>query len=214
VSNQVNLDEVRALLEGSSREEILKYIRKLMPVEEKAKRQTIKTEHGKPMSYTTVIKSYRCLGCGSRFTRKYMLSKGEDVVYLDPDGVVHAVKVTGKAGEVVVPAIISKCSNCYCMAKVWKREELEARFIALLNSSTFKEIAIYYLTIKEAKDAEDYFSRIRTYSPRPNKEALSEVRHEGGESCSPHCVCRQTSFDYTVPKVYYPLVVVGQLAGI
>jgi hypothetical protein len=196
MTEKIDLDEVRELLQGKSRDEILAYIKRLIPTEGK-RRTSIRSEHGKPVSYTTVVKSYTCLGCGSKFTSRYNLPKNDDVIYLDPNGKAHNVKVTGKAGEVVVPCAISKCGNCACLSSVWPREELELRFLTLLRSSSFNEIAIYNLVIKEVKSSEDHFgSSIKSRC----EEALRKIRCEGDECDSPYCVCRQTTFAFSATQ--------------
>jgi hypothetical protein len=195
---KIDLDEVRELLQGKSREEILAYVRKLMPVEARQK-TAIKSEHGKPTTYTTVVKSYKCIGCGSRFEKRYNLAKNDDVLYIDPEGKAHNVRVSGRAGEVVVPCLISKCFNCACMASIWSREELELRFLTLLRTSNFKEIAVYSLIIKEVKRVEDFISH--TYVAKQREETLSTLRCEGEGGCSPCCVCRQGVLDFSIPKL-------------
>jgi hypothetical protein len=94
-------------------------------------------------TYTTVIKQVNCLCCGTIITYKHNLLKGEQIDVLSRDGVYHFITSTGKEGEVVVPSTTSKCKYCTSVMLEWSREELERRFIKLLNSCSFKEVANY-----------------------------------------------------------------------
>lgn len=93
--------------------------------------------------YTTVIKHITCLCCGTILTYKHNLIRGEQIACLDNSGVYHIITSTGKEGEVVVPSTTSKCKYCTSVMLEWSREELERRFIKLLNSCSFKEVADY-----------------------------------------------------------------------
>ena len=94
-------------------------------------------------TYTTVIKQVTCLCCGTILTYKHNLIKGEQLACLDKSGVYHIITSTGKEGDVVVPSTTSKCKYCTSVMLEWSREELERRFIRLLNSCSFKEVSDY-----------------------------------------------------------------------
>jgi len=107
----------------------------------KYKRSNVKSEPVK--TYTTVIKETTCLCCGSKNVNRYNLVKGEQISSLDKTGVYHIITSTGKEGEVLVPGTTSKCQYCESKVKSWSREELEERFLRLLNSCSFKEVSDY-----------------------------------------------------------------------
>jgi hypothetical protein len=100
-------------------------------------------QHGQPISFTSVTRHYECLLCGSKFKRTDKFCKDEVLSTIDKKGHIHSIRVTGKAGEVEVPAITNRCNFCYHHIQDWSRHELERRFILLMESCSFKEVADY-----------------------------------------------------------------------
>jgi hypothetical protein len=149
----MNIEQLREELETFDKAKLAMLLKQLNVKEEtKPKRQ--KTEHGVVKVYTTVVKKYDCLLCGSHFSAKYKLSKGEETVCLDKEGRVHIVRITGKEGEVEVPCVTNKCQYCEQRVKRWTRQELEDKFIALVNSTTLKEVVTYNVRLLQKGEKE------------------------------------------------------------
>jgi hypothetical protein len=100
-------------------------------------------KHGAPIAFTSVTRHYECLLCGSKFTRTDKFVKDEVLSTIDRKGHIHSIRVTGKAGEVAVPVITNRCNFCYHYIQEWSRHELERRFMLLMESCSFKEVADY-----------------------------------------------------------------------
>lgn len=112
-----------------------------------------KPRHGMPISYTSVTRHYTCLLCGATFTRTDKFGKDETITTVDKKGGIHTVRMTGKAGEVEIPATTNRCSYCCTRMKEWTREELEQRFITLADMCSHKEIGQYSEWMKVASEA-------------------------------------------------------------
>lgn len=139
----MNMEELLSALQNADPAQLAMLAKEMSkPVEQKAKRH-LHSNNGPVKSYTTVIKNVTCLCCGTILTYKHELLKGEQLSCLDKSGACRIVTSTGKDGEVIVPSTTSKCKYCTTVMLEWSREELERRFIKLLNSCTFKEVACY-----------------------------------------------------------------------
>lgn len=136
------------LLEGIDKKKLAEFLKDYKPQVVKKKRDKNR-ENGPVRVYTTVIKQYNCLICGSKFERQYQLQKGEAVSVISPEGTVTVLVVTGKEGEVHLPCTISKCEHCIDAVRSWNRQTLEDNFIRLLDSCTFKEKIKYNAVRKE-----------------------------------------------------------------
>jgi hypothetical protein len=109
-----------------------------------------KAQGGPCKTYTTVIKKYKCIACNSEFQKTYQLSKGETINTVDPDGKVHVITSSGREGEVSLSCTCSCCHLCILQAAKWNRVELEKRWIALVQATTFKEKRIYYTYVNSS----------------------------------------------------------------
>jgi hypothetical protein len=110
----------------------------------RSKKQYVKKpQHGQPISFTSVTRHYECLLCGAKFKRTDNFCKDEMLSTIDRQGHIHSIRVTGKVGEVDIPAITNRCNFCYHYIQEWSRHELERRFILLMESCSFKEVADY-----------------------------------------------------------------------
>jgi len=130
------IEALKALLMGSDKGKIQEALKAISPRPMATKS---KSEHSKPICYTTVNVHRLCLCCGSTIISKYEMGKGETMVTLRPDGGVGIIHFTGKSGEISIPCCISHCSVCPKKMKTWGREELEAKFLNLLKTITIKE---------------------------------------------------------------------------
>jgi hypothetical protein len=136
------------LLEGIDRKKLAAFLKDYKPQPVRKHRDSSRA-NGPVKVYTTVIKQYTCLVCGSTFSRRYDLHKGESTETVSPEGTVVVVVATGKEGEVVLPCTISKCEHCIEAVRSWPRQVLEDNFMRLLDACTFKEKVVYNKRGKE-----------------------------------------------------------------
>jgi hypothetical protein len=137
----MDMEELLAALKDADPAQLAMLAREMNKPVTKHKHKNVNNSPVK--KYTTVIKHITCLCCGTILTYKHNLISGEQIACLDNSGVYHIITSTGKEGEVVVPSTTSKCKYCTSVMLEWSREELERRFIKLLNSCSFKEVADY-----------------------------------------------------------------------
>jgi hypothetical protein len=129
----------------------LNRILKAMQEKDKPKSPSVqkKPTGGPVKTYTSVTKKYTCLMCGSKFSKTYNLSRGEQTTCFTPDGEVHIITLTGKEGELEIPCALSKCSHCSDEITKWSRDRLEHMFCMLIDSITMKEAAVFSAIKKE-----------------------------------------------------------------
>jgi hypothetical protein len=139
----MDMEELLDALKNADPTQLAMLVKEMSKTSKYKAKKHINSNNGPVKSYTTVIKNVTCLCCGTIMTYKHDLLKGEQTSCLDSNGVYHIVTSTGKEGEVIVPSTTSKCKYCTTVMRDWSREELERRFIKLLNSCTFKEVACY-----------------------------------------------------------------------
>lgn len=144
--SNLQIEDLIKLLEDADPEQLAK-----LAIEMNKAPQTRKSkvEHGSIKSYTKVIKEVTCLMCNSKITYKHNLQKGEQLNCIDTKGFGHTITSTGKEGTITVASTASKCEMCACVIKGWSREELERRFLAMLNNTTFKEVINYTLEVNK-----------------------------------------------------------------
>lgn len=142
--SEESMEELRRELETFDRNKLTALLKSMEVNAPKERRpRNHAPEHGKVITYTSVTKEYTCLLCGSKFSRTYQLSKGEQTTCFDPEGKVHIITLTGKAGDITIPCSLSKCSYCADTIKSWSREKLEHTLLMLIESITMKEAAVF-----------------------------------------------------------------------
>jgi len=136
--DNVGEDFIRELLQSADPEKLASFLRELKP--DKPKKYHDRHKENSPVkSYTTVIKNYTCIACGHNFSTSYKMEKGDQTALLDKKGTVHSITSSGNEGTVTLLSYCSKCDYCRIQASLWSREELEDRWIALVEASSFKE---------------------------------------------------------------------------
>jgi hypothetical protein len=154
MSNDESMELLRKELETFDKDKLRHLLNQInMTPAKETKPRKHSPQHGAPISYTSVCRHYKCLLCESEFTRTDKFVKDEVLTTIDNKGSIHTVRISGKAGEVVVPAYTNRCNFCYHRIQDWSREELEKRFVLLMESCTFRETANYAVKVKEMHDA-------------------------------------------------------------
>jgi hypothetical protein len=98
---------------------------------------------GSVKQFTTVIKKTTCMLCSTTMYHKYELAKGDKIYCTDEAGNSHSLTSTGKAGEIQIATVVSRCSHCDDVIDSWSREELIHRFKHMHQAISFKEVAMY-----------------------------------------------------------------------
>jgi hypothetical protein len=148
MSNDESMELLRKELETFDKNK-LRYILEQISHPKEKKTRKVWPQHGQPTSFTSVTRHYECLLCGSKFKRTDNFCKDEVLSTIDKKGHIHSIRVTGKAGEVEVPAITNRCNFCYHHIQEWSRHELERRFILLMESCSFREVADYARKVED-----------------------------------------------------------------
>jgi hypothetical protein len=84
--------------------------------------------------YTQVLKQTTCLHCGHQYEKLFRLSPKEYMGLVDHEGHYKEVRFSIVQTEIVpVKHYVSQCKECIKMVKGWYREELEYRYLNLLQ---------------------------------------------------------------------------------
>lgn len=137
-------DFIRDLLANADPEKLAAYVRE---IKAEAKAKPIKDpirSNGPVKQYTTVIKQYECIACEHTFSATYQMEKGETVSCITEDGSVQTFTIDGRVKTITLRCYCSICTHCKTAASLWSREELERRWLALVESSSYKEKRIYH----------------------------------------------------------------------
>jgi len=129
---------LRGILEGISPEAVRLLLSKYAD-QDKAPRKP-KTEHGPVKHFTLFIKNYDCLTCHSSYSTEDHIAVGDSTTYIRVDGTIGQVIGDKKINSVSVRCITTHCPMCKCRIKLWDRDTLEARFIALTKILSSKEL--------------------------------------------------------------------------
>lgn len=128
---------IKELLNGADPKKLASFLREIKPDVPKVQRE--KVQHGPVKQYSLLTKDYTCISCGSVFSVTYKMEKGEQTSIINQDGTVCNIIISGKSSELTFKCYCSICTNCKVQAGKWTRDELEARWYALVESCSFQE---------------------------------------------------------------------------
>lgn len=122
-------ERLSTLLELLKNPSVLKQAQNIM---EKEKKESQKVKHT-VKRYKTVILNTSCTHCGFTFRRLIKLeTKGDSFVYT-MHGQVHVVYYKDVLDMMMIYATARKCDNCARFIATLSREELERRYLNILN---------------------------------------------------------------------------------
>ncbi len=115
--------------------DILKKEQKLEAEEKPIKAPPVK-------QYITVHKIVTCLHCGYTYEKTRQLSSKDYTIVVDRDGTFKEITfVNASPNEIVtVKHHVAQCHRCVEMVKGMYREELEHRYLTLLNKLSVKRV--------------------------------------------------------------------------
>ncbi len=145
MAESMDIDELLKLLQNADPKQLAHLAKEMgKPV-----KQEHKVSKKEVFEYTSVTRSNTCLLCGTNTTSNYKLRKGEELTCINPSGVANILTITGKSGNLTVPSTSSRCCYCASVISKWDREQLERRFLLLLENCSFKEVVNYSKAIEE-----------------------------------------------------------------
>lgn len=141
----IGTDFIKTLLAGADPEKLAAFLKEIKP-NTPSKPKTPKDplhSNGPVKVYTKVTKHYTCIACGHEFDVSYNMEKGEQTSIINEKGDITSLVISGSQPTITLLCKCSICTFCKTAAAEWSREELEARWLALVQATTFKEKCQY-----------------------------------------------------------------------
>jgi transcription elongation factor Elf1 len=104
-------------------------------------RSPAKSSHGQVRKYTTYIRHYTCLHCGSRWVSRCEITRGEFISVIEKGGEISTLGFRG-AKTLEVSTHCSRCSKCRLEISRWSREKLELSYLLLLSRLPYTETGV------------------------------------------------------------------------
>jgi len=134
---------IKTLLAGADPAKLATFLKEIKPNKPTPAPKDPLRSNGPVKTYTKVVKHYTCIACDHQFDVSYNMERGEQTTVIGETGAVTVVTSTGKEETITLLCKCSVCTFCTTAASSWTREELEKRWFALVQATTFKEKCVY-----------------------------------------------------------------------
>lgn len=124
--------EIRSIVESSTFDKgaLLMLLKELSKPPQTSAPRPRRIQHAPVKQYTEIQKNYTCLHCGSQWVTVMRLKEKEETIVITKEGECMIVNSKSSAS---IDCISGTCSRCPDFISRMSREELETRYMALLN---------------------------------------------------------------------------------
>jgi len=150
-------DELLQLLNGLSPEKIASLKRELFDKGKKSRNVKHDVQrNGHVQTYNKVHVHIHCTTCGSTHTVSHDITSSSMAFPISKEGKVTSIKISGDK-EVQYDTYTNNCTSCISYIQSMSREELEERYLSLLEKSflSIKLCFIYHNFINNRRNKHD-----------------------------------------------------------